>query len=859
MTFSNTNPYTIAGTGTITLTDSDTNKAAINTLAGSHTVSNAVDLLDSDLTLSNAAETGLTLAGVIAGPNGLLKNGTGTTTLSGANTYSGMTTIEQGTIIASKTGALGGSEVTLNGPGTGADNISLLVDSSGGSVILSNAINVANQGTGVTTIGSSALNGSARPVQFTGPINLAKDVTLVSAPYVTGIGDRTDFSGGISGVGDVTISTATNSRIVFMGNANTFDGDVIITPGSTLQLSDGESNNKELLPVGSTVDIGAGAALKLAKGGNSETIGGLNGTGIVEAISGADRLIIDAVANAIFNGTLKDGGSTLAFTKTGAGIQTLGGNNTYTGGTVLDAGKLVTTSQTALGAGAVQLLGGTLELQSQLDIASLFWDGASKIAIPNPAAGHFVNVSSPIAITNGVNYFNLAGATLPGPVKLLAAPSVSTNALSLFGVEGVDASKYMLSYIGEALWLVPIPQPAPEYPDFTQFAGTPNEIQVAQALNQWTASNPTGDRKTVLDAMTNSGDYQNAFNQMMPSQYASLPTMAFNTANALNSSMFQRLWVTRINGRGFSASGMNLAPMQAEMGGTDDMGAFAINPSKDTKWGTFVDGNGIFANAASTGSVQNYRSQSGGVTTGASYSWTDAFATGVYVGYQGLQAEYNSGRTIDNAVRFGVFGTYDVDDFYVNALVGGAYHGYTVNRNIDFGGLNRTATGRPGAGEFDLALGTGYDFDIGDFSWGPFTTLQYTYLGVQGFNETGADSLNLGVDPYNSSSLLYTLGAQAAYNVKLSKSVILTPTVFAGWQHEFLQNGYTINSSFNTGGPAAPFNYNTGTPARDNFYGGVGATLGIGERWQATAIYSAFISSQDANSQNLYLGVGYKF
>jgi uncharacterized protein with beta-barrel porin domain len=335
--------------------------------------------------------------------------------------------------------------------------------------------------------------------------------------------------------------------------------------------------------------------------------------------------------------------------------------------------------------------------------------------------------------------------------------------------------------------------------------------------------------------------------------------MAFNTANALNSSMFQRLWVTRINGRGFSASGMNLAPMQAEMGGTDDMGAFAINPSKDTKWGTFVDGNGIFANAASTGSVQNYRSQSGGVTTGASYSWTDAFATGVYVGYQGLQAEYNSGRTIDNAVRFGVFGTYDVDDFYVNALVGGAYHGYTVNRNIDFGGLNRTATGRPGAGEFDLALGTGYDFDIGDFSWGPFTTLQYTYLGVQGFNETGADSLNLGVDPYNSSSLLYTLGAQAAYNVKLSKSVILTPTVFAGWQHEFLQNGYTINSSFNTGGPAAPFNYNTGTPARDNFYGGVGATLGIGERWQATAIYSAFISSQDANSQNLYLGVGYKF
>jgi outer membrane autotransporter protein len=257
--------------------------------------------------------------------------------------------------------------------------------------------------------------------------------------------------------------------------------------------------------------------------------------------------------------------------------------------------------------------------------------------------------------------------------------------------------------------------------------------------------------------------------------------------------------------------------------------------------------------------LQNYRSQSGGVTSGASYKWNGSLSTGVYVGYQGLQAEYDNGRTVDNAVRFGVFGTYDLGSLYFNALVGGAYHGYTVNRTIDFGGLDRTATGRPGAGEFDLALGTGYDFKAGDFSWGPFTTLQYTYLGVQGFTETGAGALDLDVDPYNSSSMLYTLGGQAAYNWKLSRDVIVTPTVFAGWQHEFLQDAYQINSSFNTGGPAAPFSYTTGTPARDNFYGGAGVTVGLGDRWQATAIYSAFVANQDQSSQNLYLGLGYKF
>jgi len=46
---------------------------------------------------------------------------------------------------------------------------------------------------------------------------------------------------------------------------------------------------------------------------------------------------------------------------------------------------------------------------------------------------------------------------------------------------------------------------------------------------------------------------------------------------------------------------------------------------------------------------------------------------------------------------------------------------------------------------------------------------------------------------------------------------------------------------------------------RDNFYGGVGVTVGVGESWQATFIYSASAANQDNSSQNLYLGVGYKF
>ena len=544
--------------------------------------------------------------------------------------------------------------------------------------------------------------------------------------------------------------------------------------------------------------------------------------------------------------------STTCIVPDGPGLLALSAGNTYSGGTTLNTGDLVVKSPGALGGGAVTLNAGRLTLETRIDMASLFWNGAATIAMANPAGGQFVNIANGLTLVNGINSFDLTGVTLPrSRVKLMSAANMGSLTVDLFGVVGLD--RYTLLIEGDSLFITAKPA------NYVPYAITPNQASVAAALNTFIGAG--GDRGTVvaaLDSLTDS-QYPAAFEQTLPNAYASLPNMAFNTANALNSGMFQRLWVIRINGKGFSSSGLSPVPLRGEVGGVDDMDAFAISPSRETKWGTFVDGNGIFANGGDVNYLQNYRSQSGGVTSGASYKWNGSLSTGVYVGYQGLQAEYDNGRTVDNAVRFGVFGTYDLGSLYFNALVGGAYHGYTVNRTIDFGGLDRTATGRPGAGEFDLALGTGYDFKAGDFSWGPFTTLQYTYLGVQGFTETGAGALDLDVDPYNSSSMLYTLGGQAAYNWKLSRDVIVTPTVFAGWQHEFLQDSYQINSSFNTGGPAAPFSYTTGTPARDNFYGGAGVTVGLGDRWQATAIYSAFVANQDQSSQNLYLGLGYKF
>jgi uncharacterized protein with beta-barrel porin domain len=440
---------------------------------------------------------------------------------------------------------------------------------------------------------------------------------------------------------------------------------------------------------------------------------------------------------------------------------------------------------------------------------------------------------------------------------------------------------------------------APE--SYTQMALTPNQLQIAGALDSFIAGEVTtasdclgplqgvartvvlnsGDRGVVslaLDQLT-AAQYAQAFEQMMPSMYASLPTLAFNQANALNMSMFQRMWMQRIGGPGFSTRGLDPAPLSdgkqfvpadgksvlppdgKSMVAREPVAAGSTLDEAERWWGLFVDGNGIFSTMDNINNLGRYNSQGGGVNVGASYRWNENLTTGVYVGYQGLQAQYENGsRLIDNAVRFGTFASWGDDwgpgQIYVNAIVGGAYHGYDIDRKIQFGTIDRMAQGRPGAWELDAALATGYNLEAGGFVFGPVTSLQYTYVAVQGFTETGAQSLNVDVDPYNSSSLLYSLGGQVAYPVQATSRLSFTPMVFASWQHEFLQDAYNINSSFVGGGP---FSYETTAPQRDFLYAGAGIGMQLDDRWEAFVSYSAAAANPDVLSHNIFVGGGVKF
>jgi len=377
------NNATALGTGTFTINGGTID----NTTAGAITLSNnnaqawngnftftgtqSLNLGTGAVTLGasrtvTVSANNLTVGGVVSGSGfSLTKAGTGTLTLSGANTYSGGTTLSAGTLNINNASALGTGTFTIGSNST-IDN------TTAGAITLS-------------TNNAQVWNGN---FTFTGTqsLNLGTGaVTLGASRTVTVNGSNLTVGGVISGSG-FSLTKAGTGTLTLSG-ANTYSGGTTIGTGTsagTLNI-----NNASALGTGTftiaggsnaIIDNTTAGAITLSTNNAQVWNGNFTFTGTQSLNLGTGAVTLGSSRTVTANGsTLTVGGvisgSGFGLTKAGVGTLVLSGANTYTGATAVNAGTLNVNGSLASGSAVTvsnsgTVLGGTGTINGSVSIAS---------------------------------------------------------------------------------------------------------------------------------------------------------------------------------------------------------------------------------------------------------------------------------------------------------------------------------------------------------------------------------------------------------------------------------------------------------------------------------------------------------
>ncbi|MDB5104230.1 MAG: filamentous hemagglutinin N-terminal protein, partial [Fibrobacteres bacterium] len=499
---------------------------------GDITVNNAGTITGATLGLTLGGAQNGTLTSILGTTSGTLtKQDAGTWTISGANTYTGLTTVSAGTLKLNNNAALGttaagttvasGATLDLNAKTIGAEAMSITGTGVGANGALINSSGTAASWAGDVTITANPCNmGGSGDFTLSGATT-SNTLTKIGAGTLT-LSGTTDNNGMTLVANAGTVILAKTSS----GSVHAAGASFLTVGGGTVKVA-GTGGDQIFNNVYLTVNSGT-----LDLNGNSEAFYGVTGSGgTVDNTSGAGTYTLTLVGpgSYSYSGTIQNTSGTLAIACQGGGTHTWSGNNTYSGTTTVAINTtLKVGSATALGAitgGATVSSGGVLDLNgiTYTNVEPLTLSGTG-IA----SGGALINSSA-------------TGATFPGLLTLGAAASViaGTGAITLSNAGTITGATFGLTLGGASNGTL------------ASILGTTSGTLTKQDAGTWTLSSAN----TYTGLTTVSGGILKLASNDALGTAAGATTVATGAALDLNGIAYTTAEPVTLNGTGLASAG----------------------------------------------------------------------------------------------------------------------------------------------------------------------------------------------------------------------------------------------------------------------------------------------------------------
>jgi autotransporter-associated beta strand protein len=453
-------------------------------------------------------------------------------------------------------------------------------------------------------------------------------------------GNSTGFTGTVA-IDGVTTGTA-QLILDSGGNLSAITSATIGAVGRLITTSSNQINDSAALVVNGNFILGG-----------NEQVGTLSGTnaGAVTNL-GVNTLTTSTNSDSSYAGSLVGTGGSLV--KAGTGTLTLGGTNTYTGATALNAGAITLlgtlSSDVTIGSSGTLFV----EIASLASFDKVLITGTANVSVAGGflAAGagdQFTIIDAAGGVTG-----TFTTATLPAAYNASISYTATTVVITLADIT------------------------------YASSGNTSNQKAVAAALDNVRRNSPTGDASTVITTLNgfSAATLRGALDQIAsaPIEYdASMHSSIQGVSGITRTNLGERYSCLRTQQTGNNLSLTNLLNNRVTFSNQNLLASMEnrVLPqptsTAQSPWGVFASGSAQRSDMETINQQAGYEFTSYGITTGVDYAFGPNFSVGGYLSYADSRNDVAQGLgTIDStSFQTGLYAQWhDQQGLYFNASLG---------------------------------------------------------------------------------------------------------------------------------------------------------------------------------------------